>query len=112
MFVQAFAALAVAAVAANAPAPTVTSVSLSKGASYARLTTPLTRAADPVIDGRIWHCEAQTCRAGAATTARAQSLGRECASAARALGAFEVYQTGSDVLGGEDLGKCNTAAKR
>lgn len=112
MFVQAFAALAVAAVAANAPAPTVTPVSLAKGATYARLTTPLTRSADPVIDGRIWHCEAQTCRAGATSTARVQSLGRECASAAKSLGAFESYQTGADVVAGDDLGKCNAAARR
>ncbi len=112
MFVQALAALAVAAVAANAPAPAVTPVSLAKGVTYARLAIPLTRPADPVIDGRIWHCEAQTCRANATSTARVQSLGRECASAAKSLGAFELYQTGSDVVAGDDLGKCNTSAKR
>lgn len=109
------AALAAAAVAATSvPSPTVTlqPVSLAKGAAYARLVTPLARPADPVLDGRIWHCEGQVCRANAFSTAHAQSLGRECASAARKLGAFEHYQNGSEVLQGEDLAKCNTSARR
>ena len=112
MFVQALAALAVAAAVANAPAPSVTPVSLVKGASYARLTSPLARGADPVIDGRIWHCEGQVCRAAPLSTARSQPIGRECASVAHHVGALETYQTGADLLGGDDLAKCNAAARR
>lgn len=107
-----FAAAVAAAALANAPAPSVQPVSLVKGASYAKLVTPLARPADPVLDGRIWHCEGQVCTAGALSTAHAQSLGRECATAAKKLGAFEVYQTGSDVLAGDDLAKCNASARR
>ena len=102
-----------AATLASAPAPhaTLQPVSLAKGATFARLVTPLAQAADPVLDGRIWHCEGATCQVGAFTNARPQSVGSECSTAARKLGAFEFYQTGSTLLDGDALAKCNSAAK-
>ena len=112
MFTSSILAAVAAAALANAPAPTLTNVSLAKGASYARLVTPLSQPSDPVLDGRIWHCEGQVCRAGALGTAHAQSLGRECATVAKKVGAFESYQTGSDALAAEDLAKCNASARR
>jgi hypothetical protein len=111
-----FASIVLAAVAsatlANAPAPTVQPISLSKGVTVARLAAPLSKPVDQVFDGRIWHCEGQTCRAGFTTSAVSQSTTRECATVAKKLGAFEAYQTGSDLLAGDALAKCNASAKR
>ncbi len=105
------AAVAAAAFVANAPAPTAAPVApLPKGVTIARLATPLARPADPVFDGRLWHCEGAVCRSGTAAV-RAQSTAQECASLASRLGAFESYQTGADALGGEKLAKCNAGAK-
>lgn len=105
--------IAAVALAATAPTPKPAPVdALPKGVTVARLSTPLARPADPVLDGRIWHCEGSTCRVAANTSAKSQSLARECGAAARELGAFESYQTGAATLDGDDLARCNAAARR
>ena len=75
------------------------------------LATPLTRPSDPVIDGRIWHCEATVCLAAPQSSARSQPLNRECERAAKVIGAFASYQTGPEMLDGEKLATCNTQAR-
>lgn len=111
-----FASFVLAAVAsatlANAPAPSVPPLQLAKGVTVARLATPLSRPVDQAFDGRIWHCEGQTCRAGYVSSAVSQKTFRECATVAKRLGAFESYQTGPDLLAADDLAKCNAAARR
>ena len=105
--------IAAVAIAATAPAPKAASVeALPKGVTMARLATPLAAPADPVMDGRIWHCEGDTCRVNAAATARSQSIARECETASSALGAFEFYQTGARALEGDDLARCNAHARK
>ena len=52
--------LAMIAVAlfATAPVPKVSAAEpLPKGVTMAHLATPLASPTDPVLDGRIWHCE-------------------------------------------------------
>ena len=105
--------IAAVALAATAPTPKVSAAEpLPKGVTLARLATPLSQPTDPVMDGRIWHCEGAVCRVNAAPTARSQSLARECESAAHALGAFESYQTGGVTLEGDDLASCNAHARK
>ena len=98
--------------AGSAPTPGLTKLDLRKGETVATLATPLKSPKDPVIDGRIWHCEAATCRVGALTSAHAQTIGRECADAAKMVGAFASYQTGDEAVDGEALAKCNTSARK
>ena len=62
--------------AGSAPTPGVTKLDLRKGETVATLSTPLKSPKDPVIDGRIWHCEASTCRVAALTSAHALPLVR------------------------------------
>lgn len=105
--------IAAAALAATAPTPKTSAFQpLPKGATVAHLATPLASPADPVLDGRIWHCDGATCTVGAASSARSQSLARECETASHALGAFDSYQTGSATLEGEDLARCNAHARK
>ena len=105
------AAPAFAAENGSAPTPGVTKLDLRKGETVAMLAKPLRSPKDPVIDGRIWHCETDTCRAEPTRTSRAVALGRECSDAARSIGAFASYQTGDDMVSGDDLAKCNTSAR-
>lgn len=105
--------IAAVAVAATAPAPKAAPLDpLPRGVTLARLVTPLTTPADPLVDGRFWHCEGATCRVPSASTAHVQSLARECESAARAIGAFESYQTGAAAVEGDDLARCNARAHK
>ena len=105
--------IAAVALAATAPAPKVSAAEpLPKGVTMARLATPFTASEDPVLDGRIWHCDGVTCQVNASPSARAQSLARECESAASRLGAFETYQTGAVALEGDDLARCNAHARK
>jgi hypothetical protein len=108
----AFAGPALSGEAASAPTPGITKLDLRKGETVAVLATPLKSPKDPVIDGRIWHCEADTCRVSPLSTAHAEPLGRECADAAKMVGAFTSYQTGADTVDGEALAKCNTSARK
>lgn len=64
-----------------------------------------------VIDGRAWDCASMACTARAAADAQSQPLPRECNRAARELGAFAAYQTGSRALTETELAKCNAGAK-
>lgn len=97
--------------AGSAPAPAFAKLDLRKGETVATLATPLKSPKDPVIDGRIWHCEASTCRVASFASAHALPLVRECSDAAKSVGAFASYQTGDEVLAGDSLTKCNTAAR-
>ena len=112
MFISALLAAVASAALGNAPAPTLQPITLPKGETFATLATPLSRPIDTVFDGRIWHCEGQTCRAGYTSSARSQSTTRECAAVAKRIGAFESYQTGSDLLAADALTTCNATAKR
>ncbi len=105
--------IAAVALAATAPAPKAAPLDpLPHGVTMARLVTPLAQPVDPVLDGRIWHCEGATCRVNAATSARAQSIASECEDASHALGAFEFYQTGARSVEGDDLARCNAHAHK
>ena len=104
------AAPAFAAESGSIPTPGVTKLDLRKGETVAMLVTPLKSPKDPVIDGRIWHCEAATCRVAPLSSAHALALPRECSDAARMVGAFATYQTGDETLGADGLAKCNTSA--
>ena len=105
--------IAALAFSATAPAPKAAPLDpLPKGVTMATLATPLAEPSDPVLDGRIWHCEGATCRVNAATSARAQSIGSECEDASHMLGAFETYQTGARTLEGDDLARCNAHARK
>lgn len=98
--------------AGSAPAPGIAKLDLRKGETVAMLSTPLKTPKDPVIDGRIWHCEAATCRVSPLSSAHAEPLGRECADAAKLVGAFASYQTGADAMEGDALAKCNANARK
>ena len=97
-------------IAGTAQADGQPTTALARGSTMAVLATPLTRPSDPVIDGRIWHCDAAVCQAAFRSSARSQPLDRECAGAARVIGAFASYQTGAEALEGEKLAACNTKA--
>jgi hypothetical protein len=112
MFINIVLAAVASATLANAPAPTLQPISLAKGVTVAHLASPLSHPVDQAFDGRMWHCEGQVCRAGFTTSAVSQSTTRECATVAKKLGAFDSYQTGSDLLAGDALEKCNASAKR
>ncbi len=84
---------------------------LAKGVTRVQLAAPLVKAIDPVIDGRIWHCEGDACQANPMPGSRAQSLQRECEAAARTIGAFQTYQTGPEELAADKLARCNTQAR-
>ena len=51
------------------------------------------------------------CTASAASDAESQPVPRECNRAARELGAFAAYQTGTRTLTTPELAKCNAGAK-
>lgn len=96
----------------SASAPGMAKLDLRRGETVAMLVTPLKSPKDPVIDGRIWHCEAATCRVSPLSTVHAQAIGRECATAAKQVGAFASYQTGDETVDGEALSKCNASARK
>jgi hypothetical protein len=64
-----------------------------------------------IIDGRAWDCVDMSCTARAAADAESQPVPRECNRAARELGAFAAYETGSRTLTAPELAKCNAGAK-
>ncbi len=103
-------ALAAGALATSAPAPSPLAPQPA-GVSLARLVTPLASGLDPVLDGRIWHCDGGECRASAFATASGRSLERQCASVARKVGPVESYQLGSESLGDDALARCNAQAR-
>lgn len=105
--------IAAVALAATAPTPKVSAAEpLPRGVTMAHLVTPLASPTDPVLDGRIWHCEGATCQVSAMSGAYRQSVASECGTAAKALGAFDTYQTGATALEGDDLARCNTHARK
>lgn len=85
---------------------------LRKGETSATLASPLKKPFYDVIDGRMWDCSGTTCHANPQGGMSAQSLARECASAAKKLGAFATYQTGDKTVEGDALTACNAGAKK
>ena len=81
------------------------------GATVATLQLPPPVPVHRVIDGRAWDCRDQACIATAASGAESQPVPRECNRAARELGPFAAYQTGSRTLTEAELAKCNSGAK-
>jgi hypothetical protein len=81
------------------------------GATVATLAVAPPVPVHRVIDGRAWDCADMTCTASAAADAESQPVPRECNRAARELGAFAAYQTGSRALTAPELAKCNSGAK-
>ncbi len=81
------------------------------GVTLATLQTAPPVPVHRVIDGRAWDCTNMACTAGAASDAQSQPVPRECNRAARELGAFASYQTGSRTLTEPELAKCNAGAK-
>ena len=84
---------------------------LSRGASVVRLSAALRAPVDPVLDGRIWHCDGADCRSAPFATVSGRSLVRQCENLARKVGAVESYQVGSETLTTADLAQCNADAK-
>ena len=106
----AVAALSLAAIASAAPAMAQTA--LGRGESLATLATPLTNGFDPVLAGRIWHCDGGYCRASAMGSASGKSLVRECGDVAAKAGEITAFQTGDASVSADDLKKCNANAKK
>ena len=106
----ALAALSLAAFAAAAPASA--QASLGRGESLAMLESPLKSGFDPVVAGRIWHCDGDACRASAMGSASGKSLVRECGDVAAKAGAVASFQTGDATVSADDLKKCNANAKK
>ena len=106
----AVAALSLAAFASSSAAFAQTA--LARGESLATLEKPLTTGFDPVVAGRIWHCDAGACRAAAMSTASGKSIVRECGDVAAKAGTLVSFQTGDTSVSGDDLKKCNANAKK
>ncbi|MGZ8408168.1 MAG: CC_3452 family protein, partial [Caulobacteraceae bacterium] len=62
-------------------------------AAEARLKVAVSAPVEKIFDGRIWRCENDVCL-GTKTT-RSQPPVRECARAARELGAFTSFRSGA-----------------
>lgn len=84
---------------------------LPAGASMVRLVSALRTPVDPVLDGRIWHCDGADCRSAPFATVSGRSLVRQCENLARKVGTVESYQVGSETLAATDLAQCNAVAK-
>ena len=104
----AFAALSLAASQASAQSGFEP---LPSGASLVRLASPLATPVDPVLDGRIWHCDGADCRSASFATVSGRSLVRQCENLARKVGVVESYRVGSETLAAADLALCNAVAK-
>jgi hypothetical protein len=74
----------------------------------AQLQAPVAAPFEKIVDGRIWRCEGQSC-VGATSVGARQPVLRECKRAAKALGSFVSYKSGSRQLDGEDAKACNAA---
>ncbi|CAN5243388.1 hypothetical protein BH09PSE2_BH09PSE2_15190 [soil metagenome] len=106
----AVAALSLAAIASTSPAFAQTA--LGRGESLAMLSSPLKSGFDPVVAGRIWHCDGDACRASAMATVSGKSLVRECGDVAAKAGEIVSFQTGDTSVSADDLKKCNANAKK
>jgi hypothetical protein len=111
MFTTSLLSIAAAAALFSTVAQPVAAEPLPKGASLVKLATPLRSGMDPVLDGRIWHCDGDTCRAGAFSTASARSLVNQCGDVAHKLGPVALFQVGDEVVSDEDLARCNAQAR-
>ncbi len=104
------AALSLTAFAVAAPASAQTT--LARGQSLAMLETPLKTGFDPVLAGRIWHCDADACRAAPMGSASGKSIVRECGDLAAKAGAVASFQTGDLSVSADELKICNANAKK
>ena len=71
----------------------------------ATLATPVPAPVEKIVDGRIWRCEGSTC-VGGSGFARSQPIARECARAAKVLGAFTSFKRGGRELSAEQVQAC------
>jgi hypothetical protein len=78
--------------------------------AQAKLAAPVTEARKVVIDGRIWRCEADTCKAGEQGTD--QPAQRECGKLAKSVGQIVSYTSGTRTIPEDQLAACNAAAKK
>ena len=85
---------------------------LADGATLAHLVTPSGQPVSTIIDGRMWQCSGADCSAAASDSADSQSLMRECRRAARTIGAFDAYRTGSQTMDAAGLKTCDDATAR
>ena len=74
----------------------------------AQLEKPVAAPMEKIVDGRIWRCDGSSC-VGATSITNRQPVLRECKRAAKALGAFVSYKSGSRELAGDDVKACNAA---
>ena len=74
----------------------------------AQLQSPVAAPFEKIVDGRIWRCQGSSCVGATAVGAR-QPVLRECKRAAKALGAFVSYKSGSRELAGDEAKACNAA---
>jgi hypothetical protein len=72
----------------------------------AQLATPVAAPFEKIVDGRIWRCDGSSC-VGATSVSARQPVKRECARAAKALGAtFVSYKSGGRELAGDEAKAC------
>ena len=74
----------------------------------AQLQTPAAAPFEKIVDGRIWRCDGSSC-VGATSVGARQPVLRECKRAAKALGSFVSYKSGSRELTGDEAKACNAA---
>lgn len=74
----------------------------------AKLVTPVEKPVKKTIDGRPWICKGDLCTANG-MVGRFQPIKNECASAAKALGAFASYRNDKDTLDEAALAACNSS---
>ena len=74
----------------------------------ATLATPATSASEPIIDGLIWRCAAETCQARQAD--RFHFGVSTCKALARRVGRISAFTAGSRSLSAEELEQCNSVA--
>lgn len=76
-------------------------------AAEARLKAAVSAPMEKIFDGRVWRCENDVCLGSRST--KSQPPVRECQRAARELGAFASYRSGSTYLSDAQLAACNPA---
>jgi hypothetical protein len=78
--------------------------------AQAKLAAPVAEARKVIVDGRIWRCEADLCKAGEQGTD--QPAQRECGKLAKSVGTIVAYTSGTRELPEASLAACNASAKK
>jgi hypothetical protein len=74
----------------------------------AKLAAPVSEPRKVVVDGRLWVCQADACKATAGQ-GFSQTLKKECAHVVKALGPIVAYSNRGRALSEADIAACNTA---